>query len=156
MTIRLSIDSREAALAELIARSSNADVPEDVQATMRVFGVVQICGYIERSIEVVILARLEKRAHPRLLEFVKSYFKKGTNFRCSVIKSFLERFDTSWARKYQDFIDENDDVSELVNSAYTLRNQAAHGNSINLSDRRLNDFFEGAKKAVQAVIDSTG
>lgn len=153
--MRLAIDSRESALHAFIARCSQSDVPEDIQASMRVFGVVQLCGYIERSVEVIILARLEKRAHPRLIEFVKSYFKKGTNFRCSVIKSFLERFDTGWARKYQDFIDANDDVLELVNSAYTLRNLAAHGNSTDVSDRRLKDLFDGAKRAVQAVIDST-
>jgi predicted transcriptional regulator len=122
---------------------------------MRVFSVVQLCGYLERSIEVIILARLEKRAHPRLLEFVKSHFKRGANFRCLVTKSLLERFDTGWARKYQNFMDKNDDVVELVNSAYTLRNQAAHGNSINLSERRLIELFDGAKRAVQAVIDST-
>lgn len=130
-------------------------MPEDVQASLRVLGVVQICGYIERSMEVVILARLEQRAHPRLLEFVKSYFRKGTNFRCPMIKGFLERFDTSWAGRFQDYMDKNDEVVELVNSAYTFRNQAAHGNSINLSARRLGELLHGAKQVVQAVIDAT-
>jgi predicted transcriptional regulator len=106
--------------------------------------------------EVIVLDRIQNRAHPRLIEFVKSHFKKGTNFRCSVIKSFLERFDTSWSRKFQDFMDANDDVVELVNSAYTLRNKAAHGDSIQLSDRRLAELFEGAKRAVQAIIEATG
>lgn len=153
--MRLPINSRETALNGFILRCSAVDVPEDVRSSMRVFCVVQLCGYIERSVEIVILARIESRAHPKLIEFVKSYFKKGTNFRCSVIKSFLERFDTGWARNYQDFMDKNDDVVELVNSAYTLRNQAAHGSSVNLSNTRLNELFEGAKRAIQAAIDST-
>lgn len=153
--MRLSIDSREAALGAFIGRCREVDVPEDIQAQMRVHSVVQLCGYIERSVEVIILARIEKRAHPRLIEFVKSYFSKGTNFRCSVIKSFLERFDTGWARKFQDFIDDNDDLVELINSAYTFRNQAAHGNSVTLGSGRLDDLFGGAKLVVQAIIDST-
>lgn len=153
--MRLGIDSREQSLGTFLERCKAADVPHDVQAAMRVHTVVQVCGYIERSMEVVILERLQNRAQPRLLEFIKSYFKKGTNFRCPVIKSFLERFDTKWARNFQDFMDKNDDVVELVNSAYTLRNQAAHGSQVNVGDRRLSELFIGAKRAVQAVIDST-
>lgn len=153
--MRLSIENREQALGGFIARCAENDVPEDIQSAMRVHSVVQLCGYIERSMEVIILARLEKKAHPRLIEFVKSHFKKGTNFRCPVIKGFLERFDTGWSRKFQDFMDENDDVVESVNSAYTFRNQAAHGNSINLSAHRLSELFEGSRCAVQAIIDCT-
>jgi predicted transcriptional regulator len=153
--MRISIDNREVSLGELIVRCKNGDVPDDIRPAIRVHCVVQICGYVERSIEVVILSRLEHRAHPRLLEFVKSYFKKGTNFRCSVIKSFIERFDTKWAREFQDFIDKNDDAVELLNSAYTLRNQAAHGNSINLSDRRLLELFDGAKRVINGLIVAT-
>ncbi|WP_419180066.1 HEPN domain-containing protein [Erythrobacter oryzae] len=153
--MRLSIDSRELSLGNFITRCSGNEIPEDVRAAMRVHSVVQLCGYIERSMEVIVLTRIEKRAHPRLIDFVKSYFKKGTNFRCSVIKSFLERFDTRWARNFQDFMDANDDVVELVNSAYSLRNRAAHGDAIQLSDRRLIELFDGAKRAVQGIIDAT-
>ena len=105
--------------------------------------------------EVIVLERLKKRAHPKLLEFVKSHFKYGTNFRCSVIKGFLERFDQGWARKFQDFIDSNEEAVVLVESAYTIRNQAAHGNSVNVGEKRLGEFFSGAKIVVEAVIRST-
>lgn len=153
--MRIGINSREKSLDAFIVRCADNDVPGDIQAAMRVHTVVQVCGYIERSMEIVILERLQNRAHPRLLEFVKSYFKKGTNFRCPVIKSFLERFDTRWARKFQDFMDANEDVVELTNSAYTLRNQAAHGSSVNVGENRVAELYLAAKKVVQAVIDST-
>lgn len=150
----LGIENREKSLGEFIVRCSGPDVPVDVQDAMRVHSVVQVCGYIERSMEIVIIERIQNKAHPKVIEFIKSYFKKGTNFRCPAIKYFLERFDSKRAREFQDFIDKNDDVLELVNSAYTLRNQAAHGTPINVGDKRLAELFDGAKRVVQAVIDA--
>lgn len=153
--MRLALDSRERALQALLDRAARADVPEDVKANLYVFSIVQICGYIERSMDVIIIERLKYKAQDQVLEFVKSYFKKGTNFKCPVIKSFLERFDTTWARKMQDYIDQNEDVKVGVDSAYALRNQAAHGQSANIGGQRAAQLFAIAKRLVEAIVKAT-
>lgn len=153
--MRLAIDSREAVLQKFIDRCAAADVPEEVAAQLQVFGVVQICGYIERSMKIIILERLKKKAHPRVIEFIKSYFKYGTNFRCGPIKDFLDRFDTDWGRSFERFVSANDDVKEAVAAAYELRNRAAHGNAVQLGQKRLQEFFEQAKKLIDAVCKAT-
>ncbi|WP_156309539.1 HEPN domain-containing protein [Novosphingobium sp. AAP93] len=153
--MRLEIFNRENAIDIYLKRIVKNDVPEDLQSELRVYAVVQICGYIERSMEVIILDRLQARGHPRLLEFVKSHFKIGINFKCPAIKSLLERFDLKWARSFQDFLDDHDEVVEAIGSAYTLRNQAAHGNAPSVGIVRVRELFDNAKIVIQAVIDAT-
>jgi RiboL-PSP-HEPN len=118
-------------------------------------GAILLCGYVERSVEVIVLDRLNRRAHERVMQFVKSHFKRGTNYDCEAICQLLERFDTAWARKFRAFVEANDAVKEGLSSVYTVRNSVAHGGDQSLGARRLVDLYVLCKQCVEAVVVST-
>ena len=71
-----AIEQRFRSLEQQIELACSA-ADEEVAASLRQYGTVLICGFVERSIEVVLLERLTRRAHPRVLNFVKSHFKRN-------------------------------------------------------------------------------
>src|SRR6185312_9735425 len=104
------LDSRFREIAVFVARLGSEPIPDDIKSYLVRFGTVLICGYVERSVEIIILSRLSTRAHPRVLEFIKSHFQRGRNLDCGAIEQLLARFDPEWYRSFSKFIEQNPDV----------------------------------------------
>lgn len=154
--MRLEIDSRFRTLDDFVARAESSALDERSRSEMARFGSVLICGNIERSVEIIILDRLQQRAHPRVMNFVKSFFKRGTNYDCAAIEQLLNRFDPSWYRNFCSFCEEHPSVREGISSCYALRNSVAHGGTGNLGLRRLKELLEASRTMIDALIRSTG
>ncbi|MDF1585247.1 HEPN domain-containing protein [Marinimicrococcus flavescens] len=149
------IDLRFHKLESFIQQSFAHDLSEEVQSYLSRFGAVLICGNVERSCEIIILHRLEKRAHPRVLNFVKSHFKRGMNLDCTAIEQLLARFDPGWQKNFKAFIDSNSAVEEGISSCYAVRNSVAHGGQMSVGKKRLRELFDLSKKLVDGIIEAT-
>ena len=101
--MRHAIDSRIRQLDGFFARASAIE-DDELKADLSKLGAVLACGFVERSVEIIILDRISYRAHPRVQSFVKSYFKKGTNYDCDAICKLIERFDVVWSRNMRQWI----------------------------------------------------
>jgi RiboL-PSP-HEPN len=151
----IGVESRERKIDAFFERVKRSNLDEETTSDLSKFAVVMICGYIERSVELVIVERISKRAQPAVVSFVKSYFKRGTNYDCEPIRQLLERFDKKWAEKFEEFLSKNGSVRESIGSAYTLRNSIAHGGEASRGLQGVLAIFVDAKCLVKALIDST-
>jgi hypothetical protein len=155
LDVRHKIDSRQRKLDSYFSRASDKNVGEEVQADLARFGAVLICGYVEQCVADVILARLSPRAQPRVLNFVKSHLRRGTNYDCGAIAELLERFETGWAKDLREFCEENARHVEAINSAYALRNSIAHGGDANRGMKGVLELYESALAVVDALEKTT-
>jgi RiboL-PSP-HEPN len=130
-------------------------VSERIQSYLFRFGTVLICGNVERSIEIIILERLAARAHPRVLSFVKSHFQRGINFDCNAVKQLLQRFDADWYRAFNAFVENNPHVEEGIVSCYSVRNSVAHGGTMGVGKKRLQELLELSRIYVNAIVECT-
>lgn len=138
-----------------INRVCGAGVPEEFLPDLLKFGTVLICGTVEQCVQIIILHRLQARAHPKVLNFVKSHFRRGMNLDCPAIGQLLARFDGEWYRKFERFVADNDDVKEGISSAYGIRNSVAHGGSSGVGSKRLKELFDTSKRLIDGVVDAT-
>lgn len=152
--MRHLLESRERKLDEFFARAK-ASKDAELQADLARFGAVLVCGYVERCVEVVILERLTSRAQPRVLQFIKSHFKRGTNYDCEAISQLLIRFDDNWSTSFREFIAKNDQLSSSLASAYALRNSIAHGGDGNKGLRGVEQLYNDCKQIVVTLIEVT-
>lgn len=153
--MQLQLDSRYNAVVRFIGEASAGAVPEDVQAHLYRFGTVLICGYIERSIEIIIMERLSYRAHARILTFVRSHFKRGRNMDPKGVGELLVRFDVDWYREFERLAKADEVMSAGVYSCYDMRNTIAHGGTANIALKRLNELLAAAKQMVDYVVLAT-
>jgi RiboL-PSP-HEPN len=150
------LDSRFRAIQAFVEQSCAAVVPEQVQGYLFRFGTVLICGYVERSMEIIILSRLKRKAHPRVLNFVKSHFSRGSNFDCAAVEQLLNRFDATWYRSFCRFVEDNPDVKEGISSCYSVRNSVAHGGTMSVGSARLKELLSISQKLIDGIVRSTG
>src|ERR1039458_7812444 len=153
--MRYQLNSRFRAVEAFVNQACSTDVPEEIRSYLFQLGAVLICGNVERSIEIIILSRLAHRAHPRVLNFVKSHFRFGTNFNCAAIEQLLNRFDPDWYRVFSKFTEENEDVKEGISSCYEVRNSVAHGGTMHVGSQRLKELLDVSRRLIDAVIHAT-
>jgi hypothetical protein len=151
----LAIESRKKQLDTFFRRAADPAIAEEVRSDLAQHGIVLVCGFVERSVENVIMESISNRAHPRVQNFVRRYFRVGTNYNCEAITQLLERFDTDWSTKFRAFLASRDDLVEALRSAYALRNSIAHGGAGNRGLRGVQSLYEAAKEIVAGMEAST-
>lgn len=153
--MKLAIESRERRLDAFFARAKKFPTDDEVASDLAKLGAVLACGYIERCVEVVILDRISHRAHARVVGFIKTHFKKGTNYDCEAINQLLERFEKSWADKFRAEIAKNEQWTSSLSSLYSLRNSIAHGGDQNRSLIGVETLYNEVKFVVKILVEST-
>ena len=153
--MKLVLQSRTEAVEAFILRVMKDDVPEDIQGHLFRYGAVLLCGHLEQCVKIVIMERLKSRAHPKIINFVKSYFNQGHNLDCQQIKALLDRFDGNWGKEFDLFVKANDEVKEGISSAYSVRNPIAHGSMASLGGTRLKELFAIVQRLIEGVEAAT-
>lgn len=148
------IEQRKLALDNFFARAKKVE-DEQVTADLAKLGAVLSCGFVERSVEIIVMHKLDKRANDRIKSFVKSHFKKGTNYDCTAICALLERFDPSWSKKMKKWMETNVGAVESLVSIYGLRNSIAHGGGQTSSLLRIMAYADDCKAVVDAMLQAT-
>jgi hypothetical protein len=136
------IEQRFAALERLIKQAEAKGLDEQQASNLCRLGSVLICGNIERCVEILITQRLMRAAAPQVAGFLKSYFKRGTNYDCAEICELLFRFDKSWGHGLEGAIAA--ETRESISSCYAVRNSVAHGGQSSLGPRSLRQYFEAS------------
>lgn len=142
--MRPTIEYRFKELDKLIVAASDKNLDAQLASYLCRLGAVLICGNIERCVEIVISDRLNSRSPPQVAGFLKSYFKRGTNYDCEEIKALLFRFDSDWGRAFESYVANNDQVRESISSCYAVRNPIAHGASQSLGPSALKQYFNAS------------
>ncbi|WP_366525522.1 HEPN domain-containing protein [Devosia sp.] len=153
--MQAQLDSRFLALETFIKQCQGKDVSEQIQSQLCRFGAVLVCGNVERCVEVILLNRLNSRAHPRVLNFVKSHFQRGNNFDCAAIGQLLVRFDTDWYGHFVKFVETNPDVKEAIASCYAVRNSVSHGGTSSVGLKRLIELVALSRRLIDGVVQAT-
>ncbi|MGD9475989.1 HEPN domain-containing protein [Shinella sp. G-2] len=140
----LAIENRFREVEKLVVAAQTKGLDPEVAAYYCKLGCVLICGAIERSIEILISDRVGGRSAPQVNSFLKSFFKRGTNYNCDEIQDLLFKFDADWGRKFQVLIEKNDQIRSGVASCYAVRNSVAHGGGQSLGPNILRQYFDNA------------
>lgn len=142
--MKISIESRFREVEKIVIAAQSKELDPEVAAYYCKLGCVMICGAVERSVEILIVERVGGRSVPKVGLFLKSFFKRGTNYDCDEILELLYRFDNGWGRKFKDFISKNDQVRSGVSSCYAVRNSIAHGGTQSLGPSILKQYYESS------------
>jgi RiboL-PSP-HEPN len=150
-----AIESRKQQLDAYFRRAADTAISDEVRSDLAKHGIVLICGFVERSVETIVMEKISQRAHPRVQKFIRGHFKIGTNYTCEAIAQLLERFDLGWCTQFRAFLRARDDLVEALRSAYDLRNSIAHGGTGTRGLRGVQDLYVAAKQVVDGMEAAT-
>lgn len=146
-----AVEARKRQLETYFIRALDPAIPEEVRADLAKHGTILVCGFVERSVELIVIEKIRKLAHPRVENFIRSHFKFGRNYDCEAIVQLLERFDSKWGLNFRDFLKSRDDLVQAILSAYGLRNSIAHGGTGNRGIYGVKELFAAAVSIIEGL-----
>jgi hypothetical protein len=146
--VSFEIEQRFKQLEELINAAALRDLDERTASYFCKLGSVQVCGNLERCVELIIMARLSNRSAPQVGNCFRRYFVRGVNYDCERICQLLYQFDNRWGHAFEDFVTANDHLKESISSCYAIRNSVAHGGGQSLGPRILKQYFDASFEVV--------
>lgn len=153
--MQLAISSRERKLDAFFERAKKRVTDDEVVSDLSKLAAVLACGYVERCVEIIVLERLNNRAHARVLKFVQAHFKRGTNYDCDAMCQLLERFDSEWSERLKKKLHTNERLASSLVSLYSIRNSVAHGGDQNRGISGIEIMYQDCKLIVSALIEAT-
>lgn len=140
--MKFVVEQRFATLERLVLKANDKGLDEEQASYLSRLGSVLVCGNIERCVETLIVNRVSKHSSVQTSSFLKSYFKRGTNYDCEAIVQLLHKFDNNWGKAFDCSISQ--EVRESVASCYAVRNSIAHGGGSSLGPRILKQYYEAS------------
>jgi hypothetical protein len=139
-----AIEQRFIALDKLVRAAQTKGLDELTASYFCKLGSVLICGNLERCIELILSEKIASKSPPQVMSFLKAYFKRGTNYDCDQLCKLLYRFDPTWGRDFEEFVDKNSAMKEGISSCYAVRNSVAHGGGQSLGPRTLTQYYDAS------------
>lgn len=118
----------------------------ELQSEWAKYLCVRVSGYLEVSIRTVYTEYARNKSHKNVAKFVSSRLSGFQNPNMDIIFQRAGAFNSDW-RKELESIDE--ELKSSVNSIVTLRNKIAHGDDVDLTYRRINEYYQNAIKVLQ-------
>ena len=110
---------------------------------------VLVSGFLEKSISLIYNDYAKKRTGTNIQNFVHSYLKGFQNPRMDKIIDLTRRFNPKWSEKLEK---ETDGIIKAsVNSIVTNRCKIAHGESVDLTYKAVNDYYKEVLKVVRLI-----
>lgn len=144
MILAIAVVNRFREVEKLVVAAQAKGLDAEIASYYCKLGCVMICGTIERSIEIIVTERVGERSAPQVTTFLKSYFKRGTNYDCDEIETLLFKFDNKWGHAFRSFVEKNEQIRSGVSSCYAVRNSIAHGGTQSLGPTILKQYFDNA------------
>lgn len=147
----IAIEQRFRAVEKVVLAAQVKGLEPETASYLCRLGAVIVCGNIERCVEILITERVGVGSVPQVTPFLKTYFKRGTNYDCENIADLLFRFDSNWGHKFREFVDKNDQIKEGIASCYAVRNSIAHGGTNSLGPKTLKQYYENSLTLVAEI-----
>ncbi|WP_162914288.1 HEPN domain-containing protein [Taklimakanibacter lacteus] len=138
----IGIENRFRAVEKIVLAAQERSLDPALADIYCKLACVLVCGTIERSVEIVIVERVGARSPPQVSSFLRTHFKRGTNYDCEAIQQLLFKFDSGWGHKFEEFVSNNEQIKQSVQSCYALRNSIAHGVGGSLGPRVLKQYYD--------------
>jgi hypothetical protein len=146
--VSFEIEQRFKRLEELVIAAADMNLEGRMASYICRLGSVQICGNLERCVELILIARLADRSPRQVGSFLRRYFQRGINYDCERICQLLYRFDSDWGHIFESFVAANDHLKESISSCYAVRNSVAHGGSQSIGPRILRQYYDASFEVV--------
>ena len=120
----------------------------ELQSEWAKYLCVRVSGYLEVSIRTIYTEYARNKSHKNVANFVSSRLSGFQNPNMEMIFQRAGAFNQDWRRELENI---DDEIKTSVNSIVTLRNKISHGDDVDLTYRRINEYYQNAIKILQFI-----
>lgn len=97
--VKQNFERRINSLVTQIKSLSERDDSDEIISNLSKYLCILIAGYTEKLFVHYLLTYFEKKAHPKLANYLKNSLKHTTNLQMLKIEELLCKFDKKWVEK---------------------------------------------------------
>jgi hypothetical protein len=114
--------------------------------------VIQLSGFIEKSLEHMVNGFLEENSSHRVLRFGQRQAARFSNLNPTKLEQIVGSFDDEWRQRLGDFLSQ-DERRQTLGNLIGARHSLAHGGASAVSGTLLRQYHEIAEETVGLLSD---
>lgn len=114
--------------------------------------VIQLSGFMEKSVEHILSGFLEENSSHRVLKFGQRQASRFSNLNPAKLEQIVGSFDDEWRGRFTEFLGE-DERRQTLGNLIGARHTLAHGGSTAVSGALLRQYHEIAESTVELLAD---
>lgn len=122
-----SHDKYRARIDNLLKSYTAEDSSPESQAHNAKYLAVLVSGYLEQAIKELILDYVSKGSRNHISKYVEETWPKSKNMNTKNIEEIFNRFNSTWAEEFSNWLIIKENRKEDINSIVKWRNSIAHG-----------------------------
>ena len=126
----------------------NHQCDEEVKSVISNALCIRLSGLLEVALKSRISDYSERKSPKEINRFLTQKFKDITNLKSSKLCDVVGQFSASWKEKFEDAFDNNSQMKSSLDSLITVRNNYAHGQSTNITEKSLKQYYIDVKSAI--------
>jgi hypothetical protein len=141
--------SFEARIENLLDRSAEAGVDDELRSSLARYACVLTSGYLEESVRTVLGRWCAGKSHAHISSYVMRQLEWFTNPKLGKIVDLLGHFSLTWREAFEADLDneEKDAIDSVVNN----RHQIAHGRNVGISPIVMRRYFRCCQSAMHKL-----
>lgn len=143
-------DQLKKGLARRFTLVGGCNADPELMAEFAAYLCVQVTGYVEQTIRLAATEYASKRSDDRTTRYVASTLTGFQNANFERILQLVARFDKRWRSELEQRC--NDEMRNSLGSVLAIRNQVAHGASVDITYQRSVEYFRNIEKLVDMVV----
>jgi hypothetical protein len=112
---------------------------------------VLVSGYLEKAVVELVLEHARNSGGPTLQRFVEIRTRRFANANASRLIEFLGSFNPDWRAKLEVVVIY--ELKDAVDSVVRLKNTIAHGESVGVTYRRIEEYYARVQRVIDEVAD---
>lgn len=134
-------------LFKRIAAFSGDDL--ELQSHWARYLCILVSGFIENSVRAIYTQYTRKKAAPFVVNFVDGKLKGFQNPKMEKILELTKSFSQEWEERLRNEIE--DEHKGAVDSIVANRNRIAHGESVGITYRNINLWYQNAIEVIELI-----
>lgn len=128
------------------------DSNPESQAHNAKYLAVLVSGYLEHAITELMLGYAAKDSKAEILRYVEKTWPSSRNMKTTAIMEILDQFNSSWSEKFTEWLKEDENRKNNINSIVKWRNSIAHGEEANTTGVTLNSVRSKFDTASELIL----
>jgi len=141
----MRLEYQEKQLSDLF-KSVEGIKDDEIKSHMTKYLCIQTSGYLENVVKSLIDEYLENSCPQPAKNYVTSKIERLTNLDERKLGDFLQSFSNEWLQVFNEKV--NDQQKSSLNSIIGNRNQIAHGKSIGLTYKTIQQYYTDLQQII--------
>jgi hypothetical protein len=139
--------SFEARIENVLARSVEAGVDDELRSSLARYACVLTSGYIEETVRTVLGQWCAGKSHAHIGAYVSRQLEWFANPKYGRITDLLGHFSLAWRESFEAQL--SDEEKDAIDSVVSNRHQIAHGRNVGISPIVMKRYFTCCRTAMK-------